>query len=219
MADALGYDDVVRMLRGGAGKIHEGHGTLSQLDAATGDGDHGTSMRRAMACLEKAVEEASSHKIATVLHEIGWAILSAGGGATGPLLGTFFMGMSGAAGSRETLDGAAVAALFEAALADVRSQTKAKPGDKTMLDAMIPAVEALRAAAGEGQAIPAAMARAAEAAEAGAAATTQMQARFGKAKNLGPRSVGTADPGATSVSYLFRGFAEALAQDQGLGCV
>jgi dihydroxyacetone kinase-like protein len=211
MAEALAYDDVVRMLRGAAAKIRDGHETLSRLDAATGDGDHGTSMRRAMEALEQAIQDASSRRIAALLHDVGWAIVSAGGGATGPLLGAFFMGMSEPAGGRETLDAPALADLFEAALADVRAQTKAKPGDKTMLDAMVPAVEALRAAAGEGQGPTAAMARAAQAAETGAAATTDMQARFGKAKNLGPRSVGSADPGATSMSFIFRGFADALA--------
>ncbi len=211
MAEALAYDDVVRMLRGAAAKIRDGHETLSRLDAATGDGDHGTSMRRAMGCLEQAIDGASGRRVAALLHEVGWAIVSAGGGATGPLLGTFFMGMSEPAAGRETLDAPALADLFEAALADVRAQTKAKPGDKTMLDALVPAVEALRAAAGEGQGPAAAMARAAQAAEAGAAATTDMQARFGKAKNLGPRSVGSADPGATSMGFIFRGFADALA--------
>ena len=211
MAEALAYDDVVRMLRGAAAKIRDGHETLSRLDAATGDGDHGTSMRRAMEALEQAIRDASGRRIAGLLHDVGWAIVSAGGGATGPLLGTFFMGMSEPAGGRETLDAPALADLFEAALADVRAQTKAKPGDKTMLDAMVPAVEALRAAAAEGQGPADAMARAAQVAEAGAAATTAMQARFGKAKNLGPRSVGSADPGATSMSFIFRGFADALA--------
>jgi len=211
MAEALAYDDVVRMLRGAAAKIRDGHETLSRLDAATGDGDHGTSMRRAMEALEQAIRDASGRRIAALLHDVGWAIVSAGGGATGPLLGTFFMGMSEPAGGRETLDAPALADLFEAALADVRAQTKAKPGDKTMLDAMVPAVEALRAAAAEGQGPADAMARAAQVAEAGAAATTAMQARFGKAKNLGPRSVGSADPGATSMSFIFRGFADALA--------
>jgi len=198
MAETIGYDEMVRMLRGAAEKVTTQHETLSKLDAAIGDGDHGTAMRRAMGHLVKAVADNRSRDLASVLNDVGWAILSAGGGSTGPLFGTFFMGMGEGTADRATLDATALAEAFEAALATVRKQTKAEPGDKTMIDALVPAVEGLRAAVDEGLDPAAALARAADAAEQGAASTKDMQARFGKAKNLGERSLGTPDPGATS---------------------
>ena len=210
MAETIGYDEMVRMLRGAAEKVTTQHETLSKLDAAIGDGDHGTAMRRAMGCLAKAVADSRSRDLASVLNDVGWAILSAGGGSTGPLFGTFFMGMGEGTGDRATLDATALADAFEAALAAVRKQTKAEPGDKTMIDALVPAVEGLRAAVNEGLGPAAALARAADAAEQGAASTKDMQARFGKAKNLGERTLGTPDPGATSVSLIFRGMADGL---------
>jgi len=210
MAETIGYDGMVRMLRGAAEKVMTQHETLSKLDAAIGDGDHGTAMRRAMSCLAKAVADSRSRDLAAVLNDVGWAILSAGGGSTGPLFGTFFMGMGEGVGDHALLDAAALAEAFETALATVRKQTKAELGDKTMIDALVPAVEGLRAAADEGLGPAAALERAAAAAEQGAASTKDMQARFGKAKNLGERTLGTPDPGAVSVSLLFRGMADGL---------
>jgi dihydroxyacetone kinase-like protein len=96
----------------------------------------------------------------------------------------------------------------------MRKQTPARPGDKTMLDALIPAVEALRAATSAGPDVASAMKRAADAAARGAEGTRDMQARFGKARNLGERSKGTVDPGATSISCIFKGFADAVAADK-----
>jgi len=211
MPETVGYDEMVRMLRGAAEKVATQHERLSQLDAAIGDGDHGTAMRKAMRLLAKAVGGHRSRDLDGMLSEVAWAVLGAGGGATGPLLGTFFLGMAEAAQGRASLDVPALAGGFEHALAAVRRQTKAEPGDKTMLDALMPAVEAVRASAEAGKTPPAALADAADAAERGAEATTDMQARLGRAAKLGERSVGTADPGATSVALMFRGFADALA--------
>jgi len=211
MAETVGYDQMVHMLRGAAEKVITQHERLSKLDAAIGDGDHGTAMRKAMRLLVRAVAGNRSRDLGSVLGDVGWAVLGAGGGSTGPLFGTFFMGMAEAAGDKASLDASALADVFEQALASVRRQTKAGPGDKTMLDALVPAVEAVRASAEAGKAPPAALADAADAAERGAEATTDMQARFGRARNLGERSKGTPDPGATSVALMFRGFADALA--------
>ena len=209
MAETIGYDGMVRMLRGAAEKVMTQHETLSKLDAAIGDGDHGTAMRRAMSCLAKAVADSRSRDLASVLNDVGWAILSAGGGSTGPLFGTFFMGMSEGVGDRASLDAAALAEAFKAALAAVRKQTKAELGDKTMIDALAPAVDALREAADADKDIATALSEAAAAAEHGAASTRDLQARFGRARNLGERTIGHQDPGATSMSFIFRGFSEA----------
>ena len=147
-----------------------------------------------------------------LLYDVGWAVLGADGGSTGPLFGMLFMGMSDALGEEEGLDPALLAAAFRSGLASVRAQTKAQPGDKTMIDALVPAVEALCAAA-EGGAEAAEMLRlAAEAARAGAEATSALQARFGRARNIKEQSIGTQDPGATSVSLIFKGFLKGAEQ-------
>jgi len=208
--EAIGYDEVVRMIRGAAREIRASRDHLSKLDSATGDGDHGTAMLRAMEAAEKAVADAKPPAIAPMLEAVAWGIMGAAGGAPGPLLGSFFLGMSEAVGERQTLDGPALAEAFEGGLEAMRKQTPAKPGDKTMLDALIPAVEALRAAISAGPDVASAMKRAADAAARGAEATRDMQARFGKARNLGERSKGTVDPGATSISCMFKGFADAV---------
>jgi len=210
MPDTAGYDDVVHMLRGAAEKVTARHQHLSDLDAALGDGDHGSAMRKAMRLLARAVAGHRSRDIGSVLGEVAWAVLGAGGGPAGPLFGTFFMGMAEAARGRAALDAPALAGVFEHALASVRKQTEAEPGQKTMLDALIPAVEAVRASADAGKTVPATLANAADAAERGAEATTDMQARLGRAATLGEKSVGMADPGATTVALMFRGFADAL---------
>jgi len=127
------------------------------------------------------------------------------------VFGSFFMGMGEAVGDGE-MDCPAVAGMFESALAKLRKQTKAQPGEKTMIDALVPAVEALRAAAEAADGVDAALAGAADAAAQGAEATRDMQARHGKARNMRERTIGHVDPGATSVACMFRGFSQALAQ-------
>jgi len=212
--EAIGYDEVGRMIRGAASQIRESREHLSKLDSATGDGDHGTAMLRAMEAAEKALADSKPPAIAPMLEAVAWGIMGAAGGAPGPLLGSFFLGMSEAVGERRTLDGPALAEALEGGLEAMRKQTPAKPGDKTMLDALIPAVEALRAAVGTGPDVASAMKHAADAAARGTEATRDMQARFGKARNLGERSKGTVDPGATSISCIFKGFADAVAADK-----
>ena len=211
MAETIGCDGLVRMLRGAAARINAEHAMLSRLDAATGDGDHGTTMRRAMIVGLKAMDDCRARDLAVLLNDVGWAILGADGGATGPLLGTFFIGMSEATAGRAALDASGLADVFEGAVAAVRKQTKAQVGDKTMIDALAPGVAALRAAADAGKGPAAALAAAADAAQQGAAGTKDLQARFGRARNLGERSIGSPDPGATSIGLIFRGFADALA--------
>ncbi len=194
------------MLRGAAAQIRDKHEMLGKLDSVGGDGDHGTTMVRAMSHLEKAVDAASGKDLKTLLYDVGWGILGVDGGATGPLLGMFFMGMSEAAEGRETLDASGLAASFEAGLAGVRAQTKAQPGDKTMVDALVPAVMAAGCAVEDGGDLLSVLRDAANAAAQGAAATKDMQARFGRARNIKELSIGTPDAGATSVSLIFAGF-------------
>jgi len=210
MPETVGYDEWTRMLRAAARQVKDHHETLSKLDSHGGDGDHGTTMLRAMGCLEKAIDAAASRDIQQLLNDVGWAIMGVDGGATGPLLGTLFMSMAETASGKETLGARDLAAMFEAGLAGIQEQTKAKAGDKTMIDALVPAVQAIRKAAEEDRDVVAVLERAAEAAEQGAAATKDLQARFGRARNIGAKSIGVQDPGATSMSLVFRGFAEGI---------
>jgi len=209
MSATIGYEQFVQMLARAAEQVRANQQALSQLDSVCGDGDHGTTMVRAMGNLEKAIAEGGSRELKSLLFDIGWAVMGVDGGATGPLLGTLFMGMADAVAGKETLDADDLAGMFEAGLAALQKQTKAQVGDKTMIDALVPAVAALRAAADDGQEIASALQRAAEAAEQGAASTKDIPARFGRAKNLGERTIGHQDPGATSMALIFRGFSGA----------
>jgi dihydroxyacetone kinase-like protein len=203
------------MIQGAVDTVRANHEHLSKLDSATGDGDHGAAMMRSVEAVAKALKDGAASAPKELLYNIGWAVMTAAGGATGPLLGSLFVGLSeGLADQQADVDIAGLAGMFEAALASVQKQTKARPGDKTMMDALVPAVQAIRAAAGAAGAagnVEAALRQAAEAALRGAESTQQMQAKFGKARNLGPRTIGQQDPGATSIAYLFRGFADGIA--------
>jgi len=210
MPKTIGKDEWVAMLRAAAEQVKKNHEMLSKLDSFGGDGDHGTTMLRAMTILETAIESSSKGDLKALLHGVGWGIMGVDGGATGPLLGTRRMGMSAVVAGEKSLDAGALAATFEAGLAAVQKRTKARPGDKTLLDALVPAVQAMRKVADGGADVLDVLAQAADAAEKGAAATKDMQAKFGRAKNIGAKSVGNQDPGATSVSLIFRGFVEGV---------
>jgi len=150
MTGALNYEVMVKMLLGAAEQIKENHARLSELDSFGGDGDHGTTMLRAMENLENSVNASQAGQIKKLLSDVGWAVMSTDGGATGPLFGSFFMGMSNGVAEAEALDVGAVAEMFEAGLDYLRKQTKAQIGDKTVIDALAPAVKEARRAADEG---------------------------------------------------------------------
>jgi dihydroxyacetone kinase-like protein len=179
---------------------------LVRLDTAIGDGDHGTNMDRGM---KKAVEKLDGTEggdIGADLKAVGMALVSSVGGAAGPLYGTLFLQMGSATTGKDELDLDGWTAAVEAGVKGVQARGKAEPGDKTMIDAWLPALDALR----EGGDLGEALARAADAAEDGMKATTPMEARKGRASYLGPRSVGHQDPGATSSYLLLRVAAETL---------
>mgnify|MGYP005853702333 FL=1 len=206
MLQAIDYDGVARMLRSAAEEIRANHERLSKLDSVGGDGDHGTTMVRAMALIDKTLDGRANRDIESLLRDLGWAIMGVDGGAIGPLLGLFFAGMANAA-EGESADAAQLAAMFEAGLANLRKQTKAQPGDKTLMDALVPAVEAARADTASNDVVSMLKA-AARAAEAGADATKDMVAKFGRARNVKEQTIGTPDPGATSVALIFNGFSK-----------
>jgi dihydroxyacetone kinase-like protein len=198
--------DLAKILRAGAARVKENHELLSRLDAATGDGDHGVTMKRVAEAIIESAAEGQSLGAGPLLEQVGWSVMSVDGGSTSPLLGSFFMGMSEAVGGSETLDSQALAAAFSAGLAKLRAQTPAQIGDKTMVDALAPAVNALCQAAESGAEPGVLLAEAADAAQRGAEKTSEFQARFGRARNLGPRTIGHVDPGATSIALLLAGF-------------
>jgi dihydroxyacetone kinase-like protein len=173
---------------------------LTQLDTAIGDGDHGTNMDRGMRKAVEKLDAQSGDDIGALLKTVGMALVSSVGGAAGPLYGTLFLQLGTASAGREELDLEGWTAALDAAVTGVQSRGKAQPGDKTMIDALVPALEALRDAGGEDLAT--ALRRSADAAEEGMNATTPLEARKGRASYLGPRSVGHQDPGATSAHLL-----------------
>jgi len=211
MADTIGIEDMGRMIRAAADKIRANRDDLSKLDSAIGDGDHGMTIARAMGIAEKVIAESDKKELKGLLKDVGWGVMGVDGGATGPLLGSFLMGLGNGIDELETIDCPMLAAMFEAGLAAVRRQSKAQIGDKTLMDALLPAVNAMRRAADEGKSIKEALQAAAKAAEDGATSTKEFKARFGRAKNLGDRTIGCQDPGATSMALIFQGFFEGLA--------
>jgi phosphoenolpyruvate---glycerone phosphotransferase subunit DhaL len=210
MADTINAENIVAMLQKAIATIRDNEAMLSKLDSATGDGDHGSAMVSAVNAADKAIAEWDKASIQSLLKGVGWGMMCIDGGSTGPLWGSLFVGMSKGAGEAESLDSPALAVAFEAGLEKLQKQSKAGVGDKTMMDALIPAVGAIRTAADSSASVSDALVAAATAAAEGAAATTDMLAKFGRARNLGDRVIGHVDPGATSMSLLFKAFSEAL---------
>lgn len=209
MSDRIPTTDLARMLVDAARRLRERHEYLSELDCVAGDGDHGTTMLRAAEQLEIAAYDASSQTPGALLKDAGWKVLSVDGGASSALLGTFLTGMGDAAGEND-LDCTALAGVFEAGLRALLKQTKARPGDKTMVDALAPAVAATRNAAEAGKTIAAALNDAAAAAQTGAESTKSLVAHYGRARLLGERTLGHMDAGAASIALIFSGFSEAF---------
>jgi phosphoenolpyruvate---glycerone phosphotransferase subunit DhaL len=180
---------------------------LTRLDAAIGDADHGTNMARGFRAVR---ERAVADDVSDLLKQAGMALIGTVGGAAGPLYGTLFLRMSQATAGRDGLALADVRDALRAGLQGVVDRGRAQPDDKTMVDALTPAVEALDAAAARGDDAGLALRAAADAARQGAEATVPMQARKGRASYLGERSVGHQDPGATSSALLVRTLADAI---------
>lgn len=197
------------MLQSAVGQIRTHHERLSQLDAAVGDGDHGTTILRAMEAVARVITDSTDTDLKDLLSKIAWAVMDCDGGSTGPLLGSLFMGMSDGVTSQGDLDCAAFVAMFESGIRKLAKQSRAVVGDKTMMDAFLPALDAMLAAVPSGD-IRTVLQQAAAAAAAGAEATKDFRAKFGRARNLGDRVIGHTDPGAVSASLILIGFSAAL---------
>jgi dihydroxyacetone kinase-like protein len=187
---------------------------LTQLDAAIGDGDHGINMTRGFEAVAKAIAaQGSDTPPGHLLVLAGNTLVATVGGASGPLWGSLFRAAGGSLGDTAGFDGEALAGALDAGLVAVVDLGAATPGDKTMVDALDPATATLRARIADGAPVDEAASAAAEAAEAGAAATVPMQARKGRASYLGERSIGHQDPGATSAALIVRALHAAVARD------
>ena len=182
--------------------VAENRDHLTELDAAIGDADHGSNMDRGMKAAVAALGETPPATAGALFTKVGMTLVSTVGGASGPLFGTFFLRIGTSFGDSDTASPLNFAAALRAGLGGVVARGKAEPGDKTMYDALAPAVDALDAALTEHLPLAAALKVARDAATAGRDATTPMLARKGRASYLGERSVGHQDPGATTVALL-----------------
>lgn len=202
---------LVASLRRIAQVLHEQRQYLTELDSAIGDADHGFNMDRGFTAIEAKLDSVEGQDAGSVLKMVASTLISTVGGAAGPLYGTAFLRAGVALTGKTTLTVEDCVTGLNAGVQGIRDRGKATTGEKTMVDALVPAQEALAAAASEGLDLPQAFDRAASAAEAGAEATIPMLATKGRASYLGERSIGHKDPGATSSALLLRAVADTLA--------
>lgn len=205
---SVSYEDAVRFIRRYAEVIAENKDHLTQLDSAIGDADHGINMDRGMQAALAKLEQVPNGDIGNLMKAVGMTLVSTVGGAGGPLYGTLFLQFGTATAGKAELEPADWALALERGVEGVQMRGKAEPGDKTMVDALIPARDAYRTALQEGAPFEEALRRSAAAAEEGMKATIPLVARKGRASYLGERSAGHQDPGATSSYLLVRTAAE-----------
>ena len=207
----VSYSQVSDWIRAFAAVVAENKEYLTELDSAIGDADHGINMNRGMQAVLGKMDAAEPADIGALLKTVGMTLVSTVGGASGPLYGTLFLQMGTSAAGKSSLSGDDWAAALAAGADGVQRRGKAELGDKTMLDALMPAVEAVRSALADGATLDEALRRSAEAAQEGMTATIPLVARKGRASYLGERSANHQDPGATSSWLLLRAAAETLA--------
>lgn len=207
--DALGTEWALDWVQRSAAVIADHKAELSGLDRAIGDGDHGENLDRGFRAVVAKLADAAPETPGAVLKLVATTLISTVGGASGPLLGTAYLKGAQAAGDAAALDAAAVVAVLTAARDGVVARGKAEAGDKTMIDAWTPAVEAAARARASGGDASAVLEAAAGAAAEGAAATEPLVARKGRASYLGERAIGHRDPGAQSSAYQLRAAADA----------
>jgi phosphoenolpyruvate---glycerone phosphotransferase subunit DhaL len=200
----------VSWMRASAAVIEDQAAALTRLDAAIGDGDHGTNMNRGFKAALQRLDGLEATDFGGVFKAVGMALISKVGGASGPLYGSFYLAVGKGLGDAETVEDGALAAALRAGYDGVVARGKAQLEDKTMLDAWHPALEALDAALAGGSDLGAALDQAEQAAEAGMKATIPLVARKGRASYLGERSRDHQDPGATSTHLLVKALADVV---------
>jgi dihydroxyacetone kinase-like protein len=200
-------------LRLAASRLHEQRDALIVLDQAIGDGDHGINMDRGFAAIVAKLDALDAagprdEDPAALLRLAGKTLVSTVGGASGPLYGTGFLKLAASVSGRTSLDGPAIVAALDAATTGIAAIGRSKQGEKTMLDALVPAVAAARSALEAGADVPAILGAARDAAAQGAEATIPLLATKGRASYLGERSIGHQDPGATSAALILGALSE-----------
>lgn len=194
-------DQIVQWLRNLSEVLTENKEYLTKLDSAIGDADHGINMKRGFDRVMDKLPTVADKDIGSILKTIGMTLISSVGGASGPLYGTFFMRSGMAAAAKEELSGEDLVALLQAGVDGIVQRGRAQVGDKTMIDAWMPAIDAMKESLADGNDTVDALEAAVAAAEQGMKDTIPLQAKKGRASYLGERSIGHQDPGATS-SYL-----------------
>jgi dihydroxyacetone kinase-like protein len=207
---AVTTTDLVSWISRFSALVDEHEAELTGLDSEIGDADHGSNMARGMRAVVARLDGDTPATPADLGKAVGMTLVSTVGGASGPLYGTFFLRLGTAAGTADTLDASSLGAALRAGVEGVVARGKAEPGDKTMIDALLPAMDAWDAAVSDGAEAPAAAAAAVEAAEAGRDATVPLVARKGRASYLGERSAGHMDPGAASSTLLLQALRDTL---------
>ena len=202
------YSQALGWVRAFSSSVAENKDYLTKLDQAIGDADHGINMDRGMTAVLAKLDGLEGEDIGALLKTVGMTLVSTVGGAAGPLYGTLFLQMGVATVDKSELEPEDWAAALDAAVHGVQMRGKAEPGDKTMVDALIPARDAFSAAVAEGASFEEALGRSAQAAEEGMQATIPLVAKKGRASYLGERSAGHQDPGATSSHLLLKTAAE-----------
>ncbi len=202
-------NDFAAMLMGAVAQIRANHQYLSELDAATGDGDHGSTILKVMNNLAESVENsAAEESLKDLLFNAGMAAASTDGGSSAPLIGSFFMGMADPVEDANELNIEGVKSVIIAGIEGIKADSTAQIGDKTMMDALLPVLNHLNASPTPAT-VKELMESCAKISAEGAEATKQFIAKFGRARNLGERVIGHADAGANSIAFIFKGMAEA----------
>ena len=209
VVEAVTVDRLVAWLSAFRDAVHEHGAYLTELDSAIGDADHGANLIRGMDAVMAAVEPAPGNA-GDLLKKVGMTLVTSVGGASGPLYGTFFLRAATAVGDATVLDGPALLTALRAGLEGIVARGKAEAGDKTMYDALAPAMGAFEEALASGDEPDVAARAAADAAAVGRDATEPMLALKGRASYLGERSVGHLDPGAASSALLLAALADTL---------
>lgn len=199
--------EIIRMLRGAAALWTENKDRLSEIDSRFGDGDHGVTIGKIAGLMQKSLDVWEDDDIEKFLQDLGDSIMEIGGGSAGPLYGTMVGGLSEPLSGGNGIDGAMLKRMFAESLSAMEDITTAKVGDKTMMDALIPAAEAASKASDDVMEI---LKAAAEAAEQGAVDSEQYVSRFGRARSYKEQTIGTPDAGAVSTSLFFRGLYKGL---------
>lgn len=204
-------EDIVRWINQVAAVLHENRDYLTQLDSPIGDADHGINMDRGFKAVAEKLPTVANMDIGSILKTVGTTLVSTVGGASGPLYGTAFLRAGMATVGKNELYEADVVTMLEAALEGIKTRGKAQPGEKTMVDALTPALAAMKEAEQQNRGMSQLLRRGSDAAEAGVKATIPLLATKGRASYLGERSIGHQDPGATSSWLMLKALADICA--------